>query len=40
MAHIEHEAKAGSLAGLDRHLATAEGMFQQSLAAVKSARGI
>jgi HPt (histidine-containing phosphotransfer) domain-containing protein len=40
MARIEHQAKAGSLDGVDAHLAAANGLFQQSLAAVKSARGI
>jgi HPt (histidine-containing phosphotransfer) domain-containing protein len=40
MAKIELEAKAGSLAGLDGQLEIATGFFQQSLAAVKAARGI
>jgi two-component system sensor histidine kinase TorS len=40
MARIEQEAKAGSIAGLGEQLETAASIFQQSLAAVKSARGI
>lgn len=40
MARIEHQAKAGSLAGLAEELVKGEGLFQQSLAAVRAARGI
>jgi len=40
MARIEYQAKAGDLAGLDQELSAAATLFQQSLASVKSARGI
>jgi HPt (histidine-containing phosphotransfer) domain-containing protein len=40
MARIETQAKAGSVAGLDGELQTAGRIFSESLAEVKSQRGI
>ncbi len=40
MARIETQAKAGSVAGLESELKTAELFFAESLAQVKSQRGI
>lgn len=40
MARVEAQAKAGTVAGLDAELATAERIFRESLAEVKAQRGV
>lgn len=40
MARIEAQAKGGSLAGLDAEIARGERLFRESIALVKSQRGV